>query len=468
MRAQARACNGCKGTPKCASGQAAQGVVRAAKPAVPKQLASAAAGVLANSTLVSAASAAAASPTPFGAISDAAGPSATVALQGSSLPELSLPAVSVDLPDVSGLLDSADPLLVGGVVAAIAIPAGLLALLGGGNSGPKAKAVPASKALEALAADEYCILLDIRSKAEARETGAPNLKGVSRRGPVSVPFTALVKGELVVDEQFGEKVSKLKGVEDGGAPVILLDTDGSEAGAAAKAILEVVPLNNLYYVQGGADAWQAGGGPWKEPTKLSFALPDLSQLDLTQLDFSTATKTIAGSVQTVQNLATEFDNAPASAKGVLAALGVVGASALLFTQVELLLELAGLLAAGQFLLKVVFADEREKTLTEIKKVVAEIDVADLPEDLTKIAATLVEDPTATSSTEKKTVGEKAEKGAADKVPTPTVVEKEPAPAPEPVPVVAAATPAPAPTPAPAAAAAAGPAPVTPTPSAPEA
>jgi hypothetical protein len=31
-----------------------------------------------------------------------------------------------------------------------------------------------------------------------------------------------------------------------------------------------------------------------------------------------------------------------------------------------LLELAGLLAAGQFLLRVVFADEREKTLTEIK------------------------------------------------------------------------------------------------------
>lgn len=35
-------------------------------------------------------------------------------------------------------------------------------------------------------------------------------------------------------------------------------------------------------------------------------------------------------------------------------------------QVELLLELAGLVAAGQFLLKVVFAEDREKTLTEIK------------------------------------------------------------------------------------------------------
>lgn len=33
---------------------------------------------------------------------------------------------------------------------------------------------------------------------------------------------------------------------------------------------------------------------------------------------------------------------------------------------ELLLEVAGLLAAGQFLLKVLFAEDREKTLTELK------------------------------------------------------------------------------------------------------
>jgi hypothetical protein len=33
-----------------------------------------------------------------------------------------------------------------------------------------------------------------------------------------------VQGELVVDEGFGAKVAKVKGVEAGGAPVILLDT----------------------------------------------------------------------------------------------------------------------------------------------------------------------------------------------------------------------------------------------------
>ena len=35
-------------------------------------------------------------------------------------------------------------------------------------------------------------------------------------------------------------------------------------------------------------------------------------------------------------------------------------------QLEILFELAGVLAAGQFLLKVAFAEDREKTLTEIK------------------------------------------------------------------------------------------------------
>jgi hypothetical protein len=35
-------------------------------------------------------------------------------------------------------------------------------------------------------------------------------------------------------------------------------SSGAEAAAAAKAILAEVPLERLYYVQGGADAWQVG------------------------------------------------------------------------------------------------------------------------------------------------------------------------------------------------------------------
>lgn len=203
-----------------------------------------------------------------------------------------------------------------------------------------------------------------------------------------------------------------------------LRSTGAETAAAARAILSEVPLDKLYYVQGGAAAWQvcsacclcrqtfglcgdprllgmacllpsqptvhlhhtaacrqanmdpglaplslcpsffpyyllqAAGAPWKEPASFSFGLPPLNLSGI-----SGARNTLAGGVQ---NLASDLKEAPPSTKGLLAAAGVLGASALLFSQVELLLEVAGLVAVGQFLLKVVFAEDREKTLTTIK------------------------------------------------------------------------------------------------------
>lgn len=152
-------------------------------PRLAKKLGAGLAGVLSAAGAASPAGAAASDPIPFGA---------------SSLPSVSLPSVSlpdIDMPDVSSLLDgSVDPLLIGGGLAAIAIPAALVALLGGGGpKGPKAKPVPAQRALEALAADDTCLLLDIRSKAEIRANGTPNLKGISRRAPTSVPYVITVK-----------------------------------------------------------------------------------------------------------------------------------------------------------------------------------------------------------------------------------------------------------------------------------
>lgn len=115
---------------------------------------------------------------------------------GGSIEVPSLPALPpVDLPavDVSALgLDAIDPLYVAAGAALVAIPLGLSALLGG-TSTPRAKAVPAATAAEALAADPGCLLVDIRSKAEAAETGSPSLKGVSKRAPATVPFTAVSK-----------------------------------------------------------------------------------------------------------------------------------------------------------------------------------------------------------------------------------------------------------------------------------
>ena len=109
-----------------------------------------------------------------------------------SLPSLPTDLPAVDLPDVSALL--ADPLLLGGAVAALVVPAGVALLFGGGGGGPSAKGVPAAKAAEALSADQAVVLVDIRSKGDVKEQGAPNLKGLSKRGALALPYTAVRAG----------------------------------------------------------------------------------------------------------------------------------------------------------------------------------------------------------------------------------------------------------------------------------
>jgi rhodanese-related sulfurtransferase len=373
----------------------------------------------------------------------AAEPFGSDGIGGSSIELPSLPALpAVELPsvDVSALgLDSIDPLYVAAGAALVAIPLGLGALLGGGNA-PRAKAVPAATAVEALAADPGCLLVDIRSKAEAAEVGSPSLKGVSKRAPAAVPFIAVSKeGDVIVDVAFGEKVAKLKGVDDLSKPLILIDTDGSLSPAAAKIVLKELPDKSVYFITGGTDAWQEAGFPWKEP--LRFALPDFSNIDLSNIDLTAGINTVVGGAKA---LADDFAEAPSVTKGILAAGAVAGASVLLFSQAELLFEVAGLFAAGQFLFKMLFAEEREKALTEIKKVAEQVDIEDLPEDLGKIATTLLEDKTGTQ-----VIGrEGAAAGAADSAAAASA-SSTPAPG-------AAAPPTPVPvTPAPAASAASG-------------
>ena len=58
--------------------------------------------------------------------------------------------------------------------------------------------------------------------------------------------------------------------------------------------------------------------------------------------------------------------APTLTQSLLAGGALAGAGLLLYTEIPVLLEVAGLLAAGQFLLKLVFAEEREQTFTQIK------------------------------------------------------------------------------------------------------
>jgi hypothetical protein len=107
-----------------------------------------------------------------------------------SLPELSYPDVT--LPDVSSLSAggvgdflSEYSLIIGGGALLLAIPIGISAL-GKGEAGTKA--VTPEQALAALAEDPRVVLVDIRSTAEIKAQGAPNLRSVKRK-LVSLPYT---------------------------------------------------------------------------------------------------------------------------------------------------------------------------------------------------------------------------------------------------------------------------------------
>ena len=185
-----------------------------------------------------------------------------------------------------------------------------------------------------------------------------------------------------MDEAFPAKfaAAKLGGAEDG--PVILLDADGSEAPAAAAALASTGASGErkLFFVADGSEGpkgWKASGEGWKAPSKgLSLNLGGL--------------KNVGASLEA---LASDFEAAPTGAKAGLAAGALAAAGILLFNEVEAVLELAGALAAGQFILKrLVFAADRKATAAELDALVREVAPADLGRDLAAVAAKVVEDP----------------------------------------------------------------------------
>ena len=295
-----------------------------------------------------------------------------------SYPEVTLPAVDASAAsaasDIASLF-SDNPLLIGGGAALVAIPVAIGAFLNSGAGAGGVKATNVERTLQALAEDPRVVLVDIRSKADIKAQGSPDLKSV-KRSPTSLPFTSVVKGEVVVDEKFADKLGRLRNIKEDSL-VILLDADGRVAKKAAAAVADVV--EKVYYVQGGAEAW-AETGPWKQPgAGLSFSLPSVN-LNL---------KSVGANIN---ELAEDFKKAPSLTKAGLAAGALFGAAFLLANEVEVILELAGILAAGNFLLKFVFADEREKTLTEIRTLVDEkVAIKEVGSDLNKIAKAVLED-----------------------------------------------------------------------------
>lgn len=316
------------------------------------------------------------------------------------LPAIDLPSLpAVELPaGLATFLADNGLVVVGAVALAVGLQFAVSALAGG--AGGKAKALPAAQALEALASSPSAVLLDIRSKADAKASGSPDLKSL-KKAVVAVPLFAPVAKGAEVDPAFGVRVAKLRGI-NADTTLILLDSDGTAYGVAAKAIAEALPeVRSLLAVAGGAEGWQAAGAPWRAPgAALSLSLPSV---DLRSIG------------KGLDNLAEDFKDAPSLGKGLLGVAAIGGASFLLVNQLEVLLELAGVIVAGQFALRLLFAEDREKTLTEIRTIVNEkVAIQDAGKDIQKIAATLVSEAVELQEGEE---GAAAAKRAIEGVPT---------------------------------------------------
>ena len=280
----------------------------------------------------------------------------------------------------SGILDAltANPLLVAGAAAGLAVPALIASAFGGAKGPAKAKSTPAPAVLALLEAAETPVLLDIRSKEAVKAGGAPRAPART----VALPFTKSVKGGgLEVDPDFADRYAKLKLDED--ATIVLLDGQGREAAAAAAVLASAGagPPVAAFVADGvdGPKGWKAAGAPWKAPSKgLSLKLPKLTNVGAA-----------------VDALAEDFKTAPSAAKAGLAGAAIIGAAALIFQEAEAVLELAGVFAAARFAAgRLLFADDRRKTVSEFKELVDDkIAVGDVGSDLKKAAAKVME-PTA--------------------------------------------------------------------------
>lgn len=299
-----------------------------------------------------------------------------------TIPEAAAPAVDSGIGD----LFSDNPLLLAGIAGIIAVPVAInvISKVGAGAAGGVKMTNPA-KALEALE-DSRVVLVDIRSKAEIKLQGNPDLKAV-KRSALSIPFTKLVKGEYVVDEMFGEKLAKARGVDEDSI-IILLDADGSESKEAAKLVEGV---DKVYILQGGAAAW-AATGPWKEPGK-GLSLPGLK-----------------GVGSSLNNMAEEFKEAPSLNKAVIGLGAIAGAGLFLVNEAEVLIELAGIAAAANFGFNLLFSDSKKRSnTTEIKEIVDEkVAEKEVVPDSNKIPAAVVDD----SDTEQGEVAPMAQANAA--------------------------------------------------------
>jgi len=313
-----------------------------------------------------------------------------------------------------------DPLVLGGAGVAALLTLGLVGLLSG-EGGAKATPTSPQQALAALGADPRAQLLDIRPRGAASADGVPDLSAAKKKLLVA-PFSlaepkaaaakpapakaaakpaakggkapaaaAAAKPEApkaaaaapAPGDSFVKAVAALPAATGEGALLILMDEKGAEAPKAA-ALLASSPqfgAAKVYYVTGGAAAWQAADAPWRAPgAGFSLALPGLPNLDA---------------------LAEAYKENPNAITAAGAVLAMAGTAAFAINEFEVLLELAGLFAVGQFALKnLLYADSREKTLTDIDSFVKATAVDEAAGDLAKLATTILDSADAQAAVSK--------------------------------------------------------------------
>jgi len=248
--------------------------------------------------------------------------------------------------------------------AAIAALAGLLGLglvtMAVQAVDGRAKSVRPSSLAEIIKSSTGVVVVDIRPRAG--RSGGPDWGKYGKRAS-SVPYLP-AKG-TTVDENFGRKIARLRGVGDG-ALVVLVDADESAAPSAAREILKLPGIASICYIKGGAEGWKAAGMPWRSGLTLpSIKLPSVS----------------------VDGIFDSYRANPGAYNLGLGAGVVAISTALVVSELDALLEVVGLVGFSQlFLRNMVFAKDRREAIRKLREIRDEkIAVGSAGQDLKRLA-----------------------------------------------------------------------------------
>lgn len=227
--------------------------------------------------------------------------------------------------------------------------------------------------------DPNSVLVDIRSKAQIKDSGQPNLKGLKCRF-LSLPYTSLnpsTQQEETISN-FGESFAKLKGLRED-SKVVLLDVNGRLAPTAAREILKFLDFKTVFYIASGASGrggLKDSGFAWKVPQS-GITLP---RIELKGLDLERFTETYKKRPNLVNT---------GLAVGLITTAGIV-----LFNEFDVVLEAVGVLGGINLLFRnFFFAKDRKKTIEDLDLLLNDkIAAKEAGDDLKQLATAILELP----------------------------------------------------------------------------